>query len=88
MGLDSRVDQDGKPFPQEIYDAIHAEDESVGGYNTNVLMFIHIPANGGKAVGISIPRDDYVDYANAPDGVTKGKIKETTAARSRPRTTS
>ncbi|ODT25219.1 MAG: LytR family transcriptional regulator [Microbacterium sp. 69-7] len=76
MGLDSRVDQDGKPFPQEIYDAIHAEDESVGGYNTNVLMFIHIPANGGKAVGISIPRDDYVDYANAPDGVTKGKIKE------------
>lgn len=76
MGLDSRVDQDGKPYPQEIYDAIHAEDESVGGYNTNVLIFIHIPAGGGKAVGVSIPRDDYVDYANAPDGVTKGKIKE------------
>lgn len=76
MGLDSRVDQDGKPYPQEIYDAIHAEDESVGGYNTNVLIFIHIPAGGGKAVGVSIPRDDYVEYANAPDGVTKGKIKE------------
>lgn len=76
MGLDSRVDVNGKPFPQAIYDQIHAEDASVGGYNTNVLMLIHIPANGGKAVGISIPRDDYVDFPGAPGGVEKGKIKE------------
>lgn len=76
MGLDSRVDEDGNPYPQAIYDAIHAEDSSVGGYNTNVLMYIHIPAGGGKAVGISIPRDDYVDYPQAIDGVSKGKIKE------------
>lgn len=76
MGLDSRVDQNGDPFPQAIYDKIHAEDASVGGYNTNVLMLIHIPADGGKAVGISIPRDDYVDFPDAPDGVEKGKIKE------------
>jgi len=76
MGLDSRVDENGKPFPQAIYDQIHAEDASVGGYNTNVLMLIHIPANGGKAVGISIPRDDYVDFPDSPDGVDKGKIKE------------
>lgn len=76
MGLDSRVDQNGDPYPQDIYDAIHAEDETVGGYNTNVLIYIHIPANGGKAVGISIPRDDYVDYANSPGGVSAGKIKE------------
>lgn len=76
MGLDSRVDENGDPYPQDIYDAIHAEDSSVGGYNTNVLIYIHIPAGGGKAVGISIPRDDYVDYANSPDGVSKGKIKE------------
>ncbi|WP_460005132.1 LCP family protein [Microbacterium xylanilyticum] len=76
MGLDSRVDENGKPFPQAIYDQIHAEDASVGGYNTNVLMLIHIPANGGKAVGISIPRDDYVDFPDAPGGVEKGKIKE------------
>lgn len=76
MGLDSRVDENGKPFPQAIYDQIHAEDASVGGYNTNVLMLIHIPANGGKAVGISIPRDDYVDFPDSPGGVDKGKIKE------------
>lgn len=76
MGLDSRVDENGNPFPQAIYDQIHAEDASVGGYNTNVLMLIHIPANGGKAVGISIPRDDYVDFPGSPGGNGKGKIKE------------
>ncbi|KTR96690.1 LytR family transcriptional regulator [Microbacterium testaceum] len=76
MGLDSRVDEDGKPYPQEIYDAIHAEDASVGGYNTNVLMYVHIPAGGGQAVALSIPRDDDVDYAGAPGGARKGKIKE------------
>jgi LCP family protein required for cell wall assembly len=76
MGLDSRVDQDGKPLPQEIYDAIRAGDQSDGGYNANVLLFIHIPANGGKASGISIPRDDYTALAGSPDGVSKSKIKE------------
>ncbi len=76
MGLDSRVDQNGKPLPQEIYDAIRAGDQSDGGYNANVLMFIHIPANGGKASGISIPRDDYASLAGSPDGVARSKIKE------------
>lgn len=76
MGLDSRVDENGDPYPQDVYDAIHAEDETVGGYNTNVLIYLHIPAGGGPAVGVSIPRDDYVTFANQPDGVSEGKIKE------------
>jgi LCP family protein required for cell wall assembly len=76
MGLDSRVDENGEPYPADIYNAIHAEDQSVGGYNTNVLMYIHIPAGGGPAVGISIPRDDYVQYAGTPGGARHGKIKE------------
>lgn len=76
MGLDSRVDENGNPYPQDIYNAIHAEDASVGGYNTNVLLYIHIPAGGGPAVGISIPRDDYVQYAGNIGGVSHGKIKE------------
>jgi LCP family protein required for cell wall assembly len=76
MGLDSRVDENGDPYPADIYNAIHAEDQSVGGYNTNVLMYIHIPAGGGPAVGISIPRDDYVQYSGTPGGASHGKIKE------------
>lgn len=76
MGLDSRRDENGKALPAAIYSALRAGNQSDGGYNTNVLMLIHIPANGGKAVGISIPRDDYVDLVGHPDGVSKSKIKE------------
>ncbi|MGN6446150.1 LCP family protein [Amnibacterium sp.] len=76
MGLDSRVDEDGKPFPRSIYQALHAGNSSDGGYNTNVLMLIHIPAGGGRAVGISIPRDDYAAYPGSPYGESHGKIKE------------
>ncbi|NMM17190.1 MAG: LCP family protein [Cellulomonas sp.] len=76
MGLDSRLDENGNPLPADVYDALNAGNQSDGGYNTNVLMLIHIPANNGKAVGISIPRDDYVALAGNPDGVSMSKIKE------------
>ncbi|MFH5877406.1 LCP family protein [Arthrobacter sp. NA-172] len=77
MGLDTRVDEQGHPLPPEMYDALHAGDASIGGYNSNVLMLIHIPADGSKATGISIPRDDYVDVTGVPgSGPFKAKIKE------------
>lgn len=76
MGLDSRLDENGKALPQSVYDALHAGTQNDGGYNANVLMVIHLPGDGGKASGISIPRDDYVTLAGHPDGVSKGKIKQ------------
>lgn len=76
IGLDSRLDQQGRPLPAGIYDALHAGDEQSGGYNANVLMLVHIPAGGGRATSISIPRDDYVDFPGRPDGVPRGKIKQ------------
>jgi anionic cell wall polymer biosynthesis LytR-Cps2A-Psr (LCP) family protein len=76
MGLDSRVDENGNPLPKDIYDALHAGDQSNGGLNANVLMLVHLPADGSKATEISIPRDDYVDLAGCPDGQCKGKIKQ------------
>ena len=45
---------------------------SIGGYNTNTMILIHIPAGGKSAVAISIPRDDYV----AVEGWGMQKIKE------------
>lgn len=75
MGLDSRLDENGKPLPQNIYDALHAGDNSEGGYNANVLMLLHVPAHG-QAVEISIPRDDYVALPGCPDGVCHEKIKQ------------
>jgi LCP family protein required for cell wall assembly len=76
MGLDSRLDENGDPLPAAVYNALHAGSGSDGGYNTNVLMLIHIPGNGKPAVGISIPRDDYVSIPGSPDGVSNTKIKE------------
>jgi LCP family protein required for cell wall assembly len=76
MGLDSRLDENGNPLPREIYQALHAGDQQVGGYNANVLMLVHLPGDSGKAIAISIPRDDYVSFPGSPDGVAKGKIKQ------------
>ncbi len=72
IGLDSRRDNDGNPIPREISKLLHVGPASVGGYNTNTLILIHLPAGGKKAVAISIPRDNYV---NVP-GYGMKKIKE------------
>ncbi|WP_285725194.1 LCP family protein [Psychromicrobium xiongbiense] len=76
MGLDSRLDEQGKPLPPELYDALHAGDDSSGGYNSNVLMLMHIPADGSRATALSIPRDDYVQTAGFDGAGFKAKIKE------------
>nr|WP_041312597.1 LCP family protein [Mycobacterium sp. JS623] len=76
MGLDSRLDQHGQPLPQDIYDALHAGDETVGGYNSNVLILLHLPGGSGPVSAVSIPRDDYVDLPGCPSGVCKGKVKQ------------
>lgn len=76
MGLDSRRDQNGNPLPQAVLDQLHAGDSDNGGYNTNVLMLVHLPGGGGQPVGISIPRDDYVQLPDRPSGQARAKIKE------------
>lgn len=72
IGLDSRRDNDGNPISPELTRLLHVGPASIGGYNTNTLILIHIPANGKKAVALSIPRDNYV---NVP-GYGMKKIKE------------
>ncbi|WP_157537833.1 LCP family protein [Kitasatospora azatica] len=76
IGLDSRKNMDGSDIDgQFVQDELHAGSSSeVGGYNTNTLMVMHIPANGGQVTALSIPRDDYVQTVGA-DGKMH-KIKE------------
>ena len=78
VGLDSRKDMNGNDLPKEfVQDQLHAGSSDIGYYNTNTLILMHIPADGGKVTAFSIPRDDYVQTVNG-DGTSQGhfKIKE------------
>ena len=74
MGLDSRKDMNGNDLPPAILSQLHAGSSSdIGGYNTNTLILLHVPADGSAATALSIPRDDYVDL---PEDLGWHKIKE------------
>ena len=67
MGLESRTDWDGNILPNDVLKALHACNaqevaDGCGGNDTNTLILIHIPAGGKKAVGFSIPRDDWITF--------------------------
>ncbi|WP_107098025.1 LCP family protein [Streptomyces atriruber] len=72
MGLDTRKDQNGEELPGDVLKKLHAGSSDIGGYNANTLILLHVPADGGKAKGFSIPRDDLVDIP----GHGQDKIKK------------
>jgi LCP family protein required for cell wall assembly len=82
MGLESRTNYQGQTLSAGLLAAMHAgsvegvENEGVGGQDTNTLILLHIFAGGQRAVGFSIPRDDWVTYPQAYDGQSQGKIDQ------------
>jgi LCP family protein required for cell wall assembly len=74
MGLESRTDWNGNPLPRGLEDIMHVG--SVGGQATNTLILLHIFADGKKAVGISVPRDDWITFPKPYDGQSQGKIDQ------------
>lgn len=82
MGLESRTDWNGNVLPWSILRNLHAGSwngvkyHGVGGNATNTLILIHIPAGGKGAVGVSIPRDDLVSFADTVGPQQRGKIDE------------
>ena len=82
MGLESRTDWNGNVLPNNILNALHAGSrqgvlyDGVGGNATNTLILIHIPAGGKKAVGFSIPRDDWVNFADTLGSQQVGKLDQ------------
>jgi LCP family protein required for cell wall assembly len=81
MGLESRRDWDGNVLPASVLKALHAGsvqgvENGVGGNDTNTLILIHIPAGGKKAIGFSIPRDDWVNFAGTVGPQQQGKIDQ------------
>ncbi|RPA62350.1 LytR family transcriptional regulator [Gordonia oryzae] len=74
IGLDTRKDKNGNDLPADVMRQLHAGDGDSGGYNTNTLILMHIPADRKNIVAYSIPRDDLVE---TPDlDVSQAKIKE------------
>src|ERR1700748_1820949 len=82
MGLESRTDWNGNVLPNDILKALHAGSRQgvlyggVGGNATNTLILIHSPAGAKKAIGFSIPRDDWVTFPQTYDGQHTGKIDQ------------
>jgi LCP family protein required for cell wall assembly len=82
MGLESRTDYQGQTLSAGLLAAMHAgsvygvNNLGVGGQDTNTLILLHIFAGGDKAVGFSIPRDDWVTFPQAYDGQSQGKIDQ------------
>ncbi|HEY4017303.1 MAG TPA: LCP family protein [Pseudonocardiaceae bacterium] len=60
VGLDSRTDVQGNPLPQNVLASLGAGVNG-GEINTDTMILLHIPDSGGPAVGISIPRDSWVN---------------------------
>ena len=71
VGLDTRTDAQGNPLPADVLNQLHAGGADDGGDTTDTMIVIHIPAGGGAATAISIPRDSYVQLAG---GYGKHKI--------------
>lgn len=82
MGLESRTDYQGHTLSAGLLAAMHAGSVNgvnnlhVGGQATNTLILIHIFDGGQKAVGFSIPRDDWVTFPEPYDGQSAGKIDQ------------
>jgi LCP family protein required for cell wall assembly len=64
VGLDARTDAQGNPLPADVLSQLHAGGADEGGDTTDTMIVIHIPAGGGQATAISIPRDSYVQLAS------------------------
>ncbi len=82
MGLESRTYWNGTVLPWSILKHLHAGSRNgvlyggVGGNATNTLILIHIFAGGKKAIGFSIPRDDWVNFADTVGPQQSGKIDQ------------
>ena len=59
VGVDSRTDAQGNALPAAVLAQLHSGPDT-GVINSDTIMLLHVPADGGAAVAFSIPRDSYV----------------------------
>ena len=80
VGSDSRTDALGNELPTSVLTQLRTQWDA--GVNTDTIIILRIPKNGGKAYAVSIPRDTYVNIPgvgmnkiNAAYGVTKARVQ-------------
>ncbi|CCH34866.1 LCP family protein [Actinosynnema sp. NPDC047251] len=85
VGSDSRTDAQGRPLPDRVLRELRTEATDT--LNTDTIIVVRVPRNGGKAHAVSIPRDTYVpipdhgdEKINSAYGVTKFFTMERLAA--------
>jgi LCP family protein required for cell wall assembly len=61
VGVDSRTDAQGNPLPQQVLQQLHTGGDNPRVLNSDTIILLHVPEDGGAAVAFSIPRDAYVD---------------------------
>jgi len=78
VGSDSRTDAQGNELPTSVLTMLRTQWDA--GVNTDTIIILRIPKNGGKAYAVSIPRDTYVDIPgigqnkiNSAYGLTKAR---------------
>jgi LCP family protein required for cell wall assembly len=74
VGSDSRTDANGNPLPLDVLKLLRTEESQ--GLNTDTIILVRVPNDGGRAVAVSVPRDTYVDIP----GYRKDKINAAYAA--------
>ncbi|WP_162788709.1 LCP family protein [Amycolatopsis albispora] len=81
VGADSRTDMQGNPLPLRVLKELRTEEKA--GVNTDTLIILRIPKNGGKPAAVSIPRDTWIDVPqggqakiNSVYGVTKSNTAD------------
>jgi LCP family protein required for cell wall assembly len=81
VGDDSRTDAQGNPLPTRVLTQLRTQFDA--GVNTDTIMLLRLPHDGGPTYAVSIPRDTYVaipgyqtDKINAAYGVTKARAAQ------------
>jgi LCP family protein required for cell wall assembly len=87
VGNDSRTDMQGRPLSEELLRELRTEATET--LNTDTLILLRIPRDGGKGSAISIPRDTSVlvpnlgreEKINGAYGITKAGVMEELVAK-------
>ncbi|HEX4723535.1 MAG TPA: LCP family protein [Pseudonocardiaceae bacterium] len=85
VGDDSRTNAQGAPLPNSVLKQLRTQFDA--GVNTDTIMLLRLPDNGGPTYAVSIPRDSYVaipgyqtDKINSAYGVTKSRAAQQLSA--------